>query len=106
MSVEDRMSPFLAPAFTAVFTITGVRSLVRLLVRTPGGDRTAALSHLLMSIAMIGMAWGWSAGPGTAEGAAQVAVFGVLAVVFAVRVLDPAERPSAGAHHLLMLAAM
>lgn len=94
----------LVPAFTAVFAVTGLCSLARL---RGGGDRTAQLSHLLMSVAMLGMAWGWQAGPDTAGGTAQLVVFGVLAVVFVVRVLDPAEPPSAGsAHHLLALAAM
>ncbi|MHA6618993.1 DUF5134 domain-containing protein [Pseudonocardia sp. DLS-67] len=94
----------LVPAFTAVFAVTGLCSLVRL---RGGGDRTAQLSHLLMSVAMLGMAWGWPAGPDTAGGTAQLVLFGVLAVVFVVRVLDPAEPPSAGsAHHLLALAAM
>ncbi|GAA5120317.1 DUF5134 domain-containing protein [Pseudonocardia adelaidensis] len=97
----------LVSAFTVIFAITGVRSLVRLLVPVDGGDRTAELSHLLMSIAMAGMAWGWPAGPDTPGGVAQLVVFGVLAVVFVVRVVDPAEPPSAGnAFHLLALGAM
>jgi hypothetical protein len=94
-------------AFTAVFTITGLLSLVRLFAWGASGDRTAELSHLLMSIAMVGMTWGWSAGPDTAGGAAQLAVFGLLAVVFLVRVLDPAEHPPAGSgYQLLSLGAM
>jgi hypothetical protein len=94
-------------AFTAVFTITGLLSLVRLFARGSSGDRTAELSHLLMSIAMVGMTWGWPAGPDTAGGAAQLAVFGLLAVVFLVRVLDPAEHPPAGSgYQLLSLGAM
>ena len=100
------LSPVLVPAFTVIFAITGVRALARLF--TPaGGDRTVELAHLLMSIAMVGMVWGWPAGPGTAAGAAQLVVFGVLAVVFVARVLDPAASPPAGnALHLLGLAAM
>jgi hypothetical protein len=97
---------FLTLAFTAIFTITGLYSLARLVAR-PGGDRTAELSHLLMSIAMVGMAWGWPAGTDTAGGVAQLVVFGVLAVVFVVRLLDPAEhRPAGSAYQLLMLGAM
>lgn len=97
---------FATLAFTAIFTVTGLRSLARLVVR-PGGDRMAELSHLLMSTAMVGMAWGWPAGTGTAGGLAQLVVFGVLAVAFVVRLLDPAEqRPAGSAHQLLMLAAM
>jgi len=97
-----------ATALTALFALTGLHSLVRLLVPDPGGgDRTAALSHLLMSVAMVGMTWGWPAGPDTAGGAAQLVVFGLLAVVFVVRVLDPALHPSAGSvQELLMLGAM
>jgi hypothetical protein len=94
-------------AFTAIFTVTGLRSLARLVARPAGGDRTADLSHLLMSIAMVGMAWGWPAGTDTAGGLAQLVVFGVLAVVFVARLLDPAEqRPAGSAYQLLMLAAM
>jgi uncharacterized protein DUF5134 len=102
------MFPSLAvPAFTAIFAVTGLRSLVRLRARAAGGDRTAVLSHLLMSIAMVGMAWGWPTGSDTAGGAVELGVFGLLAVVFVVRVLDPAEHSSAGsAHHLVVLAAM
>jgi Domain of unknown function (DUF5134) len=93
-------------AFTAIFTATGLRSLARL-VALPGGDRTTELSQLLMSVAMVGMAWGWPAGTDTVGGLAQLVVFGVLAVVFVVRLLDPAEGRSAGsAHQLLMLGAM
>ncbi|QYN38342.1 DUF5134 domain-containing protein [Pseudonocardia sp. DSM 110487] len=94
-------------AFTAIFTVTGLRSLARLVARPAGGDRTAELSHLLMSVAMVGMAWGWPAGTDTAGGLAQLVVFGVLAVVFVARLLDPAEqRPAGSAYQLLMLAAM
>lgn len=94
----------LALTLTAIFAVTALCSLVRLFA---GGDRTAQLSHLLMSLAMVGMAWGWPSGPDTAGGAAQLVVFGVLAVVFVVRVLDPAEPSSAGsAYHLLALGAM
>jgi len=93
-------------AFTAIFTVTGLCSLARLLA-PPGGDRTAELSHLLMSIAMVGMAWGRPAGTDTTGGLAQLVVFGVLAVVFVVRLLDPAEhRPVGSVYQLLMLGAM
>jgi uncharacterized protein DUF5134 len=93
-------------AFMVVFTVTGLRALVRLFARA-AGDRTAEASHLLMSIAMVGMAWGWPAGADTAGGAVQLVVFGVLAVVFVVRLLEPAERQPAGsAYHLLVVGAM
>ncbi|GAA0899664.1 DUF5134 domain-containing protein [Pseudonocardia zijingensis] len=97
-------SPVLALAFTVLFVITGAGSLVRLVARA-GADRTAELAHLAMSGAMAGMAWGWPAGPHTVGGTVQLLVFGVLAVVFAARVLDPAG-PDGSAHHLLALAAM
>jgi uncharacterized protein DUF5134 len=97
-------------AFTAVFAVTGLCSLVRLVLvpaGAGGGDRMAELSHLLMSIGMVGMTWGWPGGPDTAGGVAQLAVFGLLAVMFVVRVLDPAEHPSVGsAYHVLVLGAM
>lgn len=94
-------------AFIAIFTVTGLRSLVRLFARPAGGDRTAETSHLLMSVAMAGMAWGWPTGSDTAVVAAQLVVFGVLAVVFVVRLLESAERPQAGSvHHLLTSGAM
>jgi uncharacterized protein DUF5134 len=98
---------FLALAFTAIFIITGLRSLARLVARPAAGGRTAELSHLLMSVAMVGMAWEWPAGTDTLGGLAQLVVFGVLAVVFVVRLLDPAEGRSAGsAYQLLMVGAM
>jgi Domain of unknown function (DUF5134) len=102
-------SPALVLAFTAVFAVTGLRALVRLFVPVPaaaGGDRMAELSHLLMSVAMLGMTWGWPAGPDTAGGVAQLVVFGLLAVLFVVRVLDPAEHVRAGAPHVLGPVAM
>jgi hypothetical protein len=80
--------------------------LVRLFAPVAGGDRIAALSHLLTSTAMIGMAWGWP-GPGTSAGLAQLAVFGLLAAVFVVRVLRPVGHGrGASANHLLDLVAM
>jgi hypothetical protein len=100
-------SPALVLVFTAVFTVTGLRAALRLLARAPAGDRTADVSHLLMSIAMVGMAWGWPSGPDAAAATVQLVVFGVLAVVFAVRLLEQAEHPSPyGASHLIMAAAM
>jgi uncharacterized membrane protein YtjA (UPF0391 family) len=99
----------LVPAFTAVFAVTGLRALARLVVPVPaaaGGDRMAELSHLLMSVAMLGMTWGWPGGPDTAAGVAQFVVFGLLAVLFVVRVLDPAEQQRVDAPHVLALLAM
>lgn len=98
-------------AFTAAFAVTGLCSLVRLYAlvsdATAGGDRMAELSHLLMSIAMVGMAWGWPGGPSTAGGVVQLVVFGLLAATFAVRVLNPAGHLWVGStYHLLLLVAM
>jgi hypothetical protein len=91
----------MALAFTAAFAVAGLSSLIRLFAPASGGARMAALSHLLMSVAMIGMAWGWP-GPGTSAGIVQLAVFGLLTAVFVLRVL----RRSAGADHLVDLVAM
>lgn len=91
----------MALAFTAAFAVAGVSSLVRLVAPASGGARMAALSRLLMSVAMIGMAWGWP-GPGTSAGIGQLAVFGLLTAVFVLRVL----RQGAGADHLVDLVAM
>jgi peptidoglycan/LPS O-acetylase OafA/YrhL len=94
-----------ALAFTAAFAVAGFSSVVRLFA-PPGGGRMAALSHLLMSVAMIGMAWGWP-GPGTSAGIVQLVVFGLLAAAFVPRVLRPAAPGRGGsAHHLLVLVAM
>jgi hypothetical protein len=99
--------PALELAFTAAFTATGVRSLVRLLGPVPAGGRTGEASHLLMSAAMVGMTWGLTGGPDSPTGTAQLVVFWLLALVVGVRVLDPGERPRIGdAHQLLMVGAM
>ena len=96
----------MALVFTAAFAVAGLSSLVRLFGPVAGGGRVAALSHLLTSAAMIGMAWGWP-GHGTSAGIVQLTVFGLLTAVFVVRVLRSA-RPgrAAGAGHLLDLVAM
>jgi hypothetical protein len=98
--------------FTVVFVATGGYSLVRLALLTagtvPGGDRLAELSHLLMSLAMVGMATGWTGGPTSAGGILQLVLFGLLTVWFLGRTAAPA--PGHGrvgdAYHLLMVAAM
>jgi hypothetical protein len=102
------VSPSLVPAlaFTAAFTVTGLSSSVRLFAPAARGARVVALAHLLMSVAMIGMVWGWPA-PGTPAGIVQLAVFGLLAAVFVLRALRSAERGrDGGAQHLLVLVAM
>jgi hypothetical protein len=96
----------MALVFTAAFAVAGLASLVRLFGPVAGAGRIGALSHLLTSIAMIGMAWGWP-GPGTSAGVAQLAVFGLLTAVFVRRVLRPAgPGRGAGADHLIDLVAM
>jgi hypothetical protein len=95
-----------ALAFTAAFAVAAASSVVRLFAPVSGGGRMPALSHLLMSIAMVGMAWGWP-GPGTPAGIGQLVVFGLLAALFVPRVLRPAGPGRGGSrHHLLVLVAM
>jgi len=103
-------SPVPAAAFTVLFTATGLYALVRYAALTSGaraGDRMAELSHLLMSIAMIAMAWGWTGGPGTPGGSVQLVVFGLLAAWYLWCVLHAGGGlRTAGAYHLVVLAAM
>lgn len=98
--------------FTVVFTLTGVYSLVRLTELASGMDRTgsriAELSHLLMSLAMIAMAWGWTGEPSSPTGVAQIVVFGVLGIWFLARLVLPVgdhSRATEG-YHLVANAAM
>lgn len=77
----------LALAFTALFGVTGVFHLRRWAALSsagtvPGQDRSVELGHLLMSLAMIGMAWAWG---GPAARWLQIAAFGLLTVLFAAR---------------------
>ncbi len=105
-------SSTLSWVFTAVFTLTGVYSLVRLGELASGSDRTgsrvAELSHLLMSIAMIAMAWAWVGGPSSVSGLVLIVVFGVFVVWFLGRLVWPAAghpRVTEG-YHLVTNAAM
>jgi hypothetical protein len=60
-----------------------------------------------MSIAMLGMTWGWTGGPGTASGIVQLVVFGVLGVWFAGRVAGPGGHGRIGnGYHLVVQVAM
>jgi hypothetical protein len=99
-------------AFTVVFVVTGGYSLVRLALlgagAVPGGDRLAELSHLLMSLAMVGMATGWTGGPDSAGGIVQLVLFGLLSVWFLGRLAAPApgHARAGDAYHLLVVAAM
>ncbi|HEY2192849.1 MAG TPA: DUF5134 domain-containing protein [Actinomycetospora sp.] len=105
-------SSTLSWAFTVVFTLTGVYSLVRLTEFASGMDRTgsriAELSHLLMSLAMIAMAWAWTGDPSSPTGLLQILVFGVLGIWFLARLALPVgdhSRATEG-YHLVANAAM
>ena len=102
----------LSLAFTVVFVVTGGYALVRLALLTggavPDGDRLAELSHLLMSLAMVGMATGWTGGPTSAGGVLQLVLFGLPTVWFLGRlaVTAPGHGRLGDAYHLVMVAAM
>ncbi|WP_326834944.1 DUF5134 domain-containing protein [Amycolatopsis rhabdoformis] len=102
-------SPALSWLFTVVFALTGLYSLYRFagLVSGTGraGDRAAELTHLLMSVAMIGMTWAWTGLPDAPSGVLQLAVFGLLALWFAGRLLAGGHGIFGG-YHLLMALAM
>ena len=105
-------SPMLAAAFTVVFAVTGLYSLVRIAGMAsgavPDGDRVAELSHLLMSIAMIAMTGAWSGGPDSASGILQIVVFGLIGLWFLVKVAGPDDghRRVENGYHMVMAAAM
>jgi len=67
--------------FTAVFVGTGSYALYRL-TAPAFVDRAAEAAHLLMSLAMIAMTWGWTGGPGSPSGRVQVALFGLFTLWF------------------------
>ena len=100
----------LALVFTAVFLATGVYSLVRLAELGAGGDRgdsrAAELTHLVMSLAMIAMAWAWTGGPTSPSGVLQIVVFGAATVWFALRALTPGHPRAVAGYHVVMNAAM
>ncbi|MFR9805468.1 DUF5134 domain-containing protein [Pseudonocardia sp. RS010] len=105
-------SPTTSWTFTLVFALTGAYSAVRFTLLTSGaerdGDRVAEFAHLLMSLAMIGMAWAWTGRPGGPGATVQIVVFGLLALWFLTR----AARRATGhgrvsdAYHLVTAAAM
>lgn len=105
-------SSTLSWTFTVVFTLTGVYSTVRLAELTSGIDRTgnrlAELSHLLMSLAMIAMAWAWTGDPSSPTGLLQIVVFGLFGIWFLARLTVPEgdhSRANEG-YHLVTNAAM
>jgi hypothetical protein len=98
-------------AFTLVFAVTGLYSLVRFAGLVSGaaadGDRVAELAHLLMSLAMIAMTWAYSGGPDTASGTLQIVVFGLLGLWFLLRMARPGHgHARETAYHLVMATAM
>lgn len=103
-------SPMLSLVFTAVFLATGVYSLVRLAELGATGDRSgsraAELTHLVMSLAMIAMAWAWTGGPASPSGVLQIVVFGAATVWFALRARTPGHPRAVAGHHVVMNAAM
>jgi hypothetical protein len=98
--------------FTVVFTVTAVYALLRFARMSSGdgapGDRLVELFHLLMSVAMVGMAVGWTGGPGTPRGIVQLVVFGAFTLYFVARAVSgtPEHGRVAAAHHVVMSAAM
>lgn len=105
-------SSTLSWTFTVVFTLTGVYSTVRLAELTSGIDRTgnrlAELSHLVMSLAMIAMAWAWTGDPSSPTGLLQIVVFGLFGIWFLARLTVPEgdhSRANEG-YHLVTNAAM
>jgi hypothetical protein len=98
---------------TVLFAVTGGYALLRWASLRTGvagraGDGVAELSHLLMSLAMIVMAWGYGSPAATT---AQIVLFGGLGGYFAIRLaasrLAASTRtcPASG-FHLLMCAGM
>jgi Domain of unknown function (DUF5134) len=67
--------------FTAVFVGTGGYALHRLTAQA-FVDRAAEAAHLLMSLAMLAMTWGWTGGPGSPSGMVQVGLFGLFTLWF------------------------
>jgi hypothetical protein len=105
-------SSTLSWTFTVVFTLTGVYSTVRLAELTSGIDRTGnrlvELSHLVMSLAMIAMAWAWTGDPSSPTGLLQIVVFGLFGIWFLARLTVPEgdhSRANEG-YHLVTNAAM
>jgi len=69
-------------------------------------DRAAELSHVLMSVAMIAMTWGWSGGPSSPSGVLQIVAFGLIGLYFLIGAVRGYRAPVAGAYHLVMALAM
>jgi Domain of unknown function (DUF5134) len=103
----------LAVVFSVLFGLTAAYHLLRCAALwsgpMPGQDRAVELAHLLMSLAMIAMAWAWG-GPGARW--LLVVVFGLFAAVFLARAAsggaavstDRATRIMFGYHAVAMAA--
>ena len=106
-------TPLLTVLFTLLFGLTGTYALVRWSALASGrirnGNRAVELFHLLMSLAMIGMAWGYVSSLTTVV---QVVVFALFAVSFTVelvahrRTRTPGHDVMALGSHLVMAFAM
>jgi len=103
----------LSLALTVLFTGTGVYSLLRWASLRAGvaghhGDQVAELSHLVMSLAMVGMVWAYG---GSFADTVQLVVFGGFSCYFLARLVLGRLRPGrpgcpAPGFHLLMAASM
>lgn len=100
--------------FTVLFLATGFYSVIRLAALASGVsaavdrtvDRAAELSHVLMSVAMVAMTWGWSGGPSSPSGVLQIVAFGLIGLYFVIGAIRGYRAPVAGAYHLVMALAM
>jgi hypothetical protein len=100
----------LLSGFTVVFLVTGVYSIIRLAALASGVpsavDPAAELSHLLMSVAMLAMTWGWTGGPASPSGALQLVVFSLAGLYFLIGALFGDRAPVTGGYHLVMALTM
>ncbi|HTK63045.1 MAG TPA: DUF5134 domain-containing protein [Pseudonocardia sp.] len=100
----------LMSVFSVLFLVTGVYAVVRLAALASGVhasvDRAAELSHVVMSVAMIAMAWGWSGGPSSPSGVLQVVFFGLVGLYFLIGAVRGHRALPASGYHLVMALAM
>lgn len=96
--------------FTVLFLVTGVYSVVRLAALASGVyssvDRAAELSHVVMSVAMIAMTWGWSGGPSSPSGVLQIVFFSLVGLYSLIGAVRGYRAPAAGGYHVVMALAM
>jgi hypothetical protein len=94
--------------FTVLYAGTGGYALLRWASLVTGasprpGDPVAELAHLVMSLAMIGMVWGYA---GDTADLVQIVLFGGLGCYFALRLLSRHPGCSSPGGQVLMCAAM